>query len=495
MELSQALKIAAENNNIILMGDSYKYGHADQYPPETSTVYSYMEARGAELGLDRYTVFVGLQAFLIEYLSGVRVTMENIDVAETIINAHVPNGKFNRVGWEYIVKECGGKLPIEIKALPEGTICSTGIPLITVVNTRPQVAWLTNFMETVLLNVYSSINVATISHQMMSIVRHYMKVSGGNMEGCPFKLHDFGARSVSNPITAGQLGFSHLCNSMGTDTVQSIIHAAKYYGVEDMPAFSIPASEHSTMTSWGKEREPRALANMLDTYEGIISCVSDSYNIYFAVDRLYGNVLKDKILARNGCLVVRPDSGNPVSVLCGDKSLHHDDKRLELLMHKGLLQILWEKFGGTTNEKGYKVLNDKIRLIQGDGINIMTLKDICRAIVEKGFSIENIAFGSGGGLLSKHDRDTFKWAFKCSFTQNIFGEIDVFKSPIGQDDKRSKKGMLKVVEEDGSLICTDWKDERPDCLQTVFRNGNILVKTSLNEIRERIASYESSKNS
>lgn len=494
MELQQALQLAAEKRNFILMSDSYKYGHADQYPPQTTTVYSYMEARGAELGLDRYTVFAGLQPVLMDLFSGVRITMEDIDVAETIINAHVPNGKFNRKGWEFIVNECGGKLPLRIKALPEGTICSTGIPLITVENTRPEAYWLTNFVETILLNVYSSINVATISHQMMAIIRHYMKVSGGNMDGCVYKLHDFGARSVSNALTAGQLGCAHLSNSMGTDTVQSIIFAAKYYGVDYMPAFSIPASEHSTMTSWGAAREPRALANMIDSYDGVISCVSDSYNIYQAVAHYYGNILKDKILERDGCLVVRPDSGNPVSVLCGDKSMHHDDKVLEKLMHKGLLQILWEKFGGTVNEAGYRVLNNKVRLIQGDGINIMTLKDICRAIVEKGYSIENIAFGSGGGLLAKHDRDTFKWAFKCSYTSNIFGEMDVFKSPIGQDDKRSKKGMFKVVKEDGTLVCVNHLDEREDVLQTVFEDGDLLVKTTLGEIRQRIADHEASRN-
>lgn len=452
--------------NLIFLSDSYKVSHYNQYPINTQHIYSYFESRG---GLHKETCFVGLQYFLKEYLTGQVITKEMIEEADELYGLHFGNSDlFYREGWEYILEKHQGKLPIEIKALPEGTICPTKTPLFTIINTDPKCFWLTNFLETLLVQVWYPLTVATNSREQKKIILKYLQETG-SPASIDFKLHDFGFRGVSSVETAGIGAFAHLTQFLGTDTVPGLIFSKKYYN-HQCAGFSIPASEHSTITSWGKESESKAFENMLDQYpKGLVACVSDSYNVFKACSEIWGTELKDKILNREGTLVIRPDSGEP--------------KEVDLK----ILEILGEKFGYTINEKGFKVLNDKVRIIQGDGINIKSLEEILEHLKQNQWSADNIAFGSGGGLLQKMDRDTQKCAFKCSLAIIEDQEVQVFKDPITDPGKKSKKGWLSVHYEDGKWITkSDGNhDFTTDKMRVVFRNGELIIDEDLDLIRER----------
>ncbi len=455
--------------NMILATDSYKQSHFLQYPPEAQIISAYAEARLNDFSGD--VLFLGLQPFLIDYL-GKPVTRADVDEAEAICAAHgVP---FNRVGWDTIVREYGGFLPIEIKALPEGTIAPAGVPLLQVQNTDKRMPWLTTFIETALLRaIWYPTTVGTLSWRCKAIIRKGLETSSDDVAGqLPFKLHDFGARGVSSGESAALGGLAHLVNFMGTDTLEAIIAARRYYDA-DMPGFSIPAAEHSTMTSWGRERERDAYENMLDAFEGddrLVAVVSDSYDLDAAVEQIWGDQLKNKVLSRKGTLVVRPDSGDPIETPLRT------------------VKKLWDIFGGTTNSKGYRVLNPEVRVIQGDGMNIESIARLVDRMIEEGFAIDNIAFGMGGGLLQKVDRDTLRFAMKANAMQDASGEWrDVSKSPATDPTKGSKAGRQAVVERDGKLVAArlDAIDPALDRLVPVWRNGEMLVRHSFDDVRAR----------
>ena len=426
------------NNNILTLTDSYKTSHWKQYPKGTSKVYSYLESRGGKFD---NTMFYGLQYFIKQYLSGQVVTEEKIQKAKKFWDAHLGPDHFNEAGWRHILDNHNGHLPVRIKAVPEGTVVKTGNVLVTVENTDPEVPWLTNFLESILLQVWYPITVGTLSREVKkNLIDYLKKTTSYNPEEISgvvaFMLHDFGFRGVSSVESSGLGGSSHIINFMGTDTVSAILFAQEFYNTENPLAFSIPASEHSTITSWGEPFEVKAMENMLDSYPtGLVACVSDSFDIIRACRDYWGTALRDKILSRDGRLVIRPDSGDPVQTL------------------KQIFHILWDKFGGTTNDKGFKVLDPHVRVIQGDGVNFESISDICDMMIEEGFSIENIAFGMGGALLQKVDRDTQKFAFKCSSITINGEEAEVRKNPIEinekgervQSFKKSKAGRLKLV--------------------------------------------------
>jgi nicotinamide phosphoribosyltransferase len=288
-----------------------------------------------------------------------------------------------------------------------------------------------------------------------------------------FKLHDFGFRGVTCPEQAAIGAAAHLVNFKGTDTVAGLVLLNQFYH-EPCAGFSIPAAEHSTITSWTRDHEVDACCNMLTQYPtGLVAVVSDSYDVFNCCANIWGGVLREAVLARDGVLVIRPDSGDPPTVVLK------------------VLEILGEKFGTTVNSKGYKVLNSKIRVIQGDGIDFKMLGLILDHISNAGWSADNIAFGSGGGLLQKLNRDTQKFAFKCSSATVNDQERDVFKQPVTDGGKKSKAGRLKLVAQDGGLTTVPATDPRPDQLQFVFRNGELLIDQKLSEIRQRVARFDS----
>lgn len=456
-------------DNIILLTDSYKISHWRQYPPKTETVYSYFESRG---GKWQDVVFFGLQYYLKRYLSGRVVTRERIEEADKLLAPHFGDaGMFNREGWEYIIRKHDGRLPIRIKAVPEGTPVPSFNVLMTIENTDPECFWLTNYLETLLVQTWYGSTVATQSREMRHLIAKYLKRTG-DPSLCPFKLHDFGFRGVSSVETAGIGAAAHLISFRGTDTLAGIQFARKYYD-EPMAGFSIPAAEHSTITSWGREHELDAMRNMLRQFPtGTVAVVSDSFNVFEACAEIWGGTLHDEVLRRNGTLVIRPDSGDPVQVLVKG--------------HPNVFDILAEKFGCTKNDKGYKVLADHVRVIQGDGIDFEMTDTILYALKQKGYSADNISFGSGGALLQKLNRDTLKFAFKCSGVTVDGLERDVYKNPVTDKGKQSKRGRLRLVREDGTCHTKRFEDanEQDDRLVEVFRDGEIKREYAFAEVRK-----------
>ena len=450
--------------NIILLTDSYKLSHYKQYPAGTSQIYSYFESRGGEF---EGVTFFGLQYLLKEYLEGQVVTQEKIDRADKIYTAHFGNPTlFNKTGWEYILHTHNGHLPIRIKAVAEGTVIPTHNVMLTIENTDPNCFWLTNFLETLLLQLWYPCTVATISREVKDLITKYLNETG-DPSTVDFKLHDFGFRGVSSVQSAGIGGAAHLINFMGTDTVAALTFIQEYYTPDGMFGFSIPAAEHSTITSWGRDNETDAYRNMLQQYpEGLVAVVSDSYDIYNACEHIWGEVLKDEVLQRNGTLVVRPDSGEPKDVVLK------------------CTQILGEKIGFTINEKGYKVLNPKIRIIQGDGVNYESIGEILEHLKNHGWSADNVAFGMGGALLQKVHRDTQKFAFKCSCATVNGEDRDVYKDPATDHGKKSKRGRLKLVKENETYITKALNEDGEDILQTVFENGKILREVDFQGVKE-----------
>lgn len=457
--------------NMILNTDSYKYSHFAQYPPETAAISAYIESRPG--GRHDHVLFFGLQMFLKEYLTR-RITMEDVDEADELVTAHgLP---FNRDGWELLVSRHGGSFPILIEALPEGSIAPAGTPLVQIRNTDPDFFWLPTFIETALLRaVWYPSTVATVSHNVRRIIAAALERSCDDYgDVLPFRLHDFGARGATSQEQAGIGGVAHLVSFMGTDTVSGLVYARRYYG-EPMAGFSIPAAEHSTMTAWGEEREAEAYGNMIESFGGdgkIVAVVSDSYDLYHAVSEIWGKELRSKVEQMGGTLVVRPDSGDPQVVPVDT------------------VDMLGSIFGHSVNNKGYKVLNPAVRVIQGDGVTPETIRIILDRLMERGWSAENIAFGMGAGLLQKVNRDTLRFAMKANARQDISGKwTGIHKDPKTDPGKASKPFRQAVIREDGEYAAVPLKDlgDRENLMQPVWEDGQLLKDWTFAEIREKAA--------
>lgn len=455
--------------NIILDTDSYKASHWLQYPPNTTKVFSYIESRG---GRSDETVMFGLQYYLKKYLTH-RTSIREVYEAEAFFNAH--GEPFNTDGWRHIVNDHAGMLPLKIRAIPEGTVVPTHNALVTVENTCPKCFWLTSWVETMLLRIWYPITVATESRQIKQVIDRYLVETSDDPKGeLPFKLHDFGSRGVSSQESAGIGGAAHLVNFMGSDTVAGVLTANRYYA-ERMAGFSIPAAEHSTITSWGKENEAEAYRNMLRNFAKpgtLVAVVSDSYDIYNACENIWGVTLKDEVIKSGATVIVRPDSGDPRMVV------------------GHCLTLLAEKFGFTRNSKGYRVLNN-VRVIQGDGINRDSIERILSYITGLGFSATNVAFGMGGALLQQHNRDTQMFAMKCSYMEADGKHIDVFKEPVTDPGKNSKRGRLDAVKTfAGIKTCRLLPNETASTasiMETVFEDGLITKEYTLEQVRKNAA--------
>jgi len=453
--------------NLLLDTDSYKLGHFLQYPKGTQQVFSYLEARKSYNSMDK-TLFFGLQYILKEYLT-TPITME--EVSEAYDFACVHGLPFNFDGWRYIVEELGGKLPIEIKAVKEGTQVPVRNVLLTVTNTDDNCAWLVGYLETMLLRVWYPTMVASRSRKLRDDIYEFCKITCDNPEeDIMFKVHDFGSRGCSCREQALVGGMAHLTSFYGSDTVVGIDAMNRYYNNGDMSAFSLPATEHSTIISWGKENESKAYKNMLDTHKDypLIACVSDSYDIFNACENIWGDELKQHVEERNGKVVIRPDSGDPVDtpVKC--------------------VELLDKKFGSTINKQCFKVLNN-VKVIQGDNVSEEAIYEIFNQLIDLGYSVENINFGMGGGLLVKGmDRDAFGFSFKSSAVKINDEWKNICKTPIGSEFKKSKSGRLILVKNNKYYETIKEEDNinnLPNELQTVYLNGELTQEISLNNIR------------
>lgn len=457
-------------SNLILNTDSYKLTHYLQYPPGTTCISSYIESRG---GAFHNVLFFGLQAFLKQYLAR-PISRSDIDEAEEVSLAHL--GWFNRAGWEHIVDKHGGFLPVEIQALPEGTVAPNHLPLVQLRNTDPACFWLPSYLETALLRaVWYPSTVASLSMACKTVLRHYLEQTADSLDGLDFQLHDFGARGATSDEAAALGGAGHLLNFKGTDTMAAVMLARRHYH-EPMAGFSIPASEHSTMTSWGKAGERDAYRNMIRRFAGpqkVLAFVIDSYDVWNALDHIVGEELHKEVMENGGRIVVRPDSGDPIAVV------------------PRVLEHLMRCFGYTQNSKGYRVLPPYIRMIQGDGVDLNSLPRILEVLKMRAISTENLAFGMGGGLLQKVDRDTLKWAMKASWGEVEGQPREIFKDPVTDPGKRSKAGRYAVVREGEEYVAV--REEalagRQNLLRTVYRDGKLLVDETFAQIRARAAEH------
>jgi nicotinamide phosphoribosyltransferase len=464
-------------DNLLFNTDSYKASHWLQYPPGTDATFFYVESRG---GIYDRTVFFGLQAILKEYLAR-PITHADVDEARDLFAAH--GEPFNESGWRYIVERHGGLLPIRIRAVPEGTVVPTHNALMTVESTDSQAYWVPSYLETMLLRIWYPVTVATISWHAKQTIRQFLERTSDDPEGqLPFKLHDFGSRGVSSVESAAIGGAAHLVNFLGTDTVSGLQLAKAYYQ-EPMAGYSIPAAEHSTITSWGRENEVQAYRNMLRQFAkpgSIVAVVSDSYDIYHAIREHWGKTLKQEVIDSGATVVIRPDSGDPVAVV-----------------HQ-CLELLDEAFGHSVNGKGYKVLNH-VRVIQGDGINPTSIRAILERITSAGYATDNVAFGMGGALLQRLDRDTQKFALKCSAARINGQWIDVYKDPITDKDKQSKRGRMTLLQhreygnyrtvpvpaEAESLAQVEKPAGFDDAMVTIWEDGKIVHEWTFADIRAR----------
>ncbi|MXV20702.1 nicotinate phosphoribosyltransferase [Deinococcus xianganensis] len=455
------------DRNIILDTDSYKSSHFLQYPKGTTRLFSYLESRGGKYPQTR---FFGLQYILDHYLT-TRVTAEMVDEARALIEAH--GEPFPYDGWMRVVNVHGGRLPLHIRAVPEGTLVPIHNVLLSCTNTDPELPWLVGWFETMLMRVWYPTTVATQSWHIREIIRAALeKTSDRAAEELPFKLHDFGSRGVSSRESAGIGGLAHLINFQGSDTLEALRVARNHYDA-DIAAFSIPAAEHSTITSWGKEHEVDAYRNMITQFSrpgSIYAVVSDSYDLKNAINTLWGEELKAEVIAAGGTLVVRPDSGEPPAMV-----------RLAV-------NALAAKYGTTTNSKGYKVLNH-VRVIQGDGIDEQTIRQILDNLDVDGYSAENVSFGMGGALLQKVDRDTQRFAYKASAGLIDGAYRGIYKDPVTDPGKRSKDGVLDLVQEGGRMVTRAYRTFDTDfpgsLMRTVYKDGELIVRDTLDTIRGR----------
>ena len=394
-----------------------------------------------------------------------------VQEAKEFFKAH--GEPFNEKDWLYIAQDLGGKLPLRIRAVPEGTVVPTKNVLMTVESTDSRAYWLPSWMETQLMRVWYPTTVATVSWHAKRAIRRYLEETSDQPElAVETKLHDFGARGVSSRESTGIGGAAHLVNFKGSDSVIGVFYANHYYH-SDMAGFSIPAAEHSTITSYGRKGEADAYRNMLDHFAkpgNWLAIVSDSYDIYHAISHIFGETLKQQIIDSGAYLVIRPDSGDPVEIVVDS------------------LRRLDASFGSVTNKKGFRVLN-QVRVLQGDGITESTIGEILSAVKAAGYSADNVGFGMGGGLLQKVDRDTQKFAYKCSSITIDGKDVDVFKDPITDPGKTSKKGKLDLVEL-GKLGTPTYSTVvgtglPHSALRTVYENGEILIDETLEIIRQR----------
>ena len=461
--------------NLITDTDSYKPSHPVLLPSSLEYVSTYSESRG---GRWKNTVYFGLQMLLMEYLTR-RVNYAMIEEAQDRFGKHgIP---FYREGWERIVRKHDGFLPIEIEAVPEGLVIPGQNIMTQYTNTAPGFGWLPGHIETMTLRgTWYPVTVATLSWHIKQTIREFL-VATTDLEGAEleatveYMLHDFGARGVSSRESSGIGGVSHLVNFKGTDTLRALDYAYKYYN-EDMAGHSISATEHSTHILWGHEagQEFESYNNFANQYlkpGAIAACVCDSYDLMRAVD-WWGTRLKKKLIDSGAKLVIRPDSGEPTEIV------------------PAVIKRLMGHFGYRTNKKGYDVLPDFIRVIQGDGVNEDSIRNILQVLKDDGLAANNLgAFGMGGKLLQGANRDTLKFAQKPSAAKdrNAREWRDVYKDPITDPGKMSKSGRMALVYEGGRYKTVD-KDKlngRTNILRPVFRNGQILHYHTLERIRER----------
>lgn len=493
-------------HNPILSCDMYKVGHPFQYPQGTEYVYSNFTPRSSKLAnklgevFNDKVVFFGLQGFIKEWL--IESFNENffalpkeevIAEYQRLVDSALGKGSVD-VAHIAALHDLG-YLPLEIKALPEGSSVSMKVPVLTVKNTHPDFFWLTNFIETMAsAELWKATTSATTAVQYKRLLTDYAKVTGAPVAFVPWQGHDFSMRGMSGVHDAAVSGAGHLLSFLGTDTIPAIDYLEQYYGAkESFVGGSVPASEHSVMCAGGMDDEEGTFRRLItEVYpSGIVSVVSDTWD-FWNVLTVTAVKLKEEILARkpdalgNAKVVFRPDSGDPADILCGDASALVGSPA-----YKGAVECLWDSFGGTVNEKGYKMLNERVGLIYGDSITLERAKDILERLKQKGFASSNVVFGIGSYTYQYATRDSYGFAMKATHAVVNGVGHNLFKDPVTDSGvKKSAKGLLRVEEENGMFVLYDEQTEEQEeqgVLVTVFKDGKLTVEQTLDMIRARVA--------
>ena len=546
------------NISATLACDGYKTSHRKQYSPYTQVIYSTWTPRKSRMeGVNKVVVF-GIQYFIKDYLIDSfnetffnRPKDEVINEFKRIMRNYT--GDDDAYHWEALHDL--GYLPLRIDALPEGTLCPIRVPMFTIQNTKSEFYWLTNFIETIMsTEVWKPMTSATIALEYRKILDKWAEKTCDDNSHVDFQGHDFSMRGMAGLDAACSSGAGHLLSFKGTDTIPAILWLEKYYNAnceKDIVGISIPATEHSVaetniieiekqveeerriidtsefvgLVGDQKEAERRYFERLLDVYpNGTFSYVADTYNLWEVLTDILP-LLKDKIMSRDGKVVIRPDSGDPCDIICGlntkEVITYKDDnitvKQCDFSRYpytkeqdKGVIELLWDIFGGTINSKGYKVLDPHIGCIYGDAITLERAEEICRRLESKGFASSNIVFGIGSYTYNMNTRDTFGFALKTTYGVVLGEELMLYKDPITDSgEKKSQKGMVSVfrdekfdeiiykdeldaVDKQHSLdMANRFKDqyrnsEWYEMLQPVYEDGKLLRETSLNEIRQRL---------
>lgn len=479
-------------SNLLLQTDVYKFAHKDQYPPGTNKVYSYLESRGSrEDGLN-YTVFFGLQFYLKRYLNK-PVTHADVDEFEEVADGILGPGVVPLHQFRKLADL--GYLPLKIKAVPEGTVCPLRNALMTITNTHDDFAWLVNYVETLLMKLWLPITVASNSYRFRRMFNGFADRTVGNRAHVPYQIHDFGYRGCGSEESAAIAGAAHLLSFLGTDTTAAVCFLRKYYNAATCKrpiGLSVPASEHSVMCAWNdKNEDVQAIKNMLDVYPtGIVSIVSDTYNLWKTIRDYYCGRFKERIMARDGKVVIRPDSGDPPNIICGDPAGDHREERF------GVIRLLDEGFGSQVNGRGFRELDPHIGCIYGDAIFYQRAQEILSRLAGMGYASNNIVFGSGGLLLNSWSRDTLKMAIKATYCEVNGEPRPIEKDPVTDHGKRSKKGLLQLERYDTELgvgyrtfTCTPEAEEF-GVLEDVYVDGEIVRTQDLDHVRVTLENEE-----
>lgn len=467
--------------------DGYKLDHRRQYPDKTEYIYSNWTPRSSRVNGHDKVVFFGLQYFIQKYLiDDMSLFFDGggfeIYQYENMVNSYLGE---NSVGTDHIkaLKELG-YMPIEFKALPEGTLTPLRVPMFTVINTHPDFFWLVNYIETILSCVlWMPCTSATSSYYLKKLLTKYADSTCDNNDYLKFQAHDFSFRGMAGLEAAKLSGMGHLLNFYGTDTIPAIECANEYYPSSDgyFIGGSVPATEHSVMSAGGIKDEKETFDRLLDLYpSGIVSIVSDTWNLWNVLENILPK-LKEKIMSRKGKLVIRPDSGNPSDIICGYSSDN-------ISARKGVVQILWDIFGGRINSKGYAELDDHIGVIYWDAITHEVAEDTLKRLASKGFSSSNIVFGIGSFTYQYKTRDTYGFAMKATWAQIDGIGIDIYKRPITDDgQKDSARGKLSVIRNSsGGLELIQGEELQNSLLETVWKDGKFIKKYSFEEIRNTL---------
>ncbi|TVZ07933.1 nicotinamide phosphoribosyltransferase [Cellulophaga sp. RHA_52] len=480
--------------NPLLYTDGYKVDHRRQYPEGTTLVYSNWTPRKSRIDAIDEVVFFGLQYFIKKYIIEEFNTnffnKPKKEIAEKYsrrINNYLGP---NAVGIKHIEDLHDlGYLPMVIKALPEGSSVPIRVPMMTMYNTLPEFFWLTNYFETILsTTIWMPCTSATIAKQYRKILDKYAEETSTALEFVDWQGHDFSMRGIAGMEAAVMSASGHLLSFSGTDTIPAIDFLEEYYNANsdtELVGGSVAATEHSVMCMGTNTGEQETFKRLItEVYpNGIVSIVSDTWDLWKVLTEYLPN-LKEDVLARDGKVVIRPDSGDPADIICGNPNGKTEEEK------KGVIELLWEIFGGQTNIKGYKELDSHIGAIYGDSITTERATDICERLKQKGFASTNVVLGIGSFTYQYNTRDTFGFAMKATYGE-VNGEgREIFKDPITDNGtKKSAKGLLKIEKENGTYKLVDqvnWEQEKTGELKEVFKDGKLLIDDSLQDIRNRV---------